>query len=93
MSKNELKVGSGSHNNGNKEFSGIYMNGYLNRKYQKCRVGVWNFWYANGKMKFEGLYKDGTLISKKCWNSKGESISCDSLVISASEKLRMFKNQ
>ena len=48
---------------------------------------------ATEKMKFEGLYKDGILKSKKCCNSKEESISCDSLVISASEKLRMFKDQ
>ena len=93
MSKNELKVRSGSYNDGNKEFSGTYVNGYVNGKHQEYRVGVWKFWYPNGKMKFEGLYKNGTLISKKCWNSKGESISCDSLVISGSEKLRMFKDQ
>ena len=93
MPKNELKVRSGSYSDGNKEFSGTYVNGYLNGKHQEYRVGVWKFWYPNGKMKFEGLYKDGILISKKCWNSKGESISCDSLVISGSEKLRMFKDQ
>ena len=88
MSINELKVFSGTYNNGNKEFYGTYING----KYQEYRVGVWKFWHPNGKMKFEGLYKDGTLISKKCWNTKGESISCDSLVISGSEKLRMSKD-
>ena len=93
MSKNELKVCSDSYNNGNKEFSGIYMDGYVNGKHQKYRVGVWKFLYAIGKMKFEGLYKDEILISKKCWNSKGESISYDSLVISAFEKHRMFKDQ
>ena len=92
MAKNGLKVYSGSYDNGNKEFSGTYMNGYVNGKHQLYRVGVWKFWYANGKMKFEGLYKDGTLISKKCWNFKGESISCDSLVKSVIKKLRMFKN-
>ena len=89
MPKNELKVRSGSYKDGNKEFSVKY----VNRKHQQNRAGVWKFWYPNGKMKFEGLYKDGALISKKCWNSKGESISCDSLVISGSEKLRMFKDQ
>tara|TARA_A100000164_G_C21438049_1_gene554164 strand:- start:66 stop:335 length:270 start_codon:yes stop_codon:yes gene_type:complete len=89
MLKNELKVRSGSYSNGNKEFSGTYVNG----KHQEYRVGVWKFWYPNGKIKFEGLYKDRTLISKICWNSKGESISCDSLVISGSEKLRMFEDQ
>ena len=92
MPKNELKVRSGSYSDGNKEFSGTYVNGYLNGKHQEYRVGVWKFWYPNGKMKFEGLYKDGILISKKCWNSKGESISCDSLVISVIKKPRMFKN-
>ena len=70
MPKNELQVCSGTYNNGNKEFSGTYINVYLNGKHQKYRVGSWKFWYPNGKMKFEGLYKDGTLISKKCWNSK-----------------------
>ena len=92
MPKNKLKVCSGSYKDGNKEFPGTYVNGYVNGKHQEYRVGVWKFWHPNGKMKFEGLYKDGTLISKKCWNFKGESISCDSLVISESEKLKMFKN-
>ena len=93
MSKNELKVCSGNYNDGNKEFTGTYMNGYMNGKYQEYRVGVWKFWYHNGKIKFEGMYKDGVLISKKCWNSDGENISCNSLEISESEKYRMFKNQ
>ena len=92
MPKNELKVCSGTYNNGNKEFSGTYINVYLNGEYQEHRVGSWKFWYPNGKMKFAGLYKNGTLISKKCWNFRGESISCDSLVILEFEKLRMFKN-
>ena len=89
MSINQLKVFSGTYNNGNKEFYGTYMNG----KYQEYRVGVWKFWYHNGKIKFEGLYKDVVPISKKCWNSDGENISCNSLEISESEKYRMFKNQ
>ena len=93
MLKNELKFCIGSYDNGNKEFSGTYMKSYLNGKLQEYRAGIWKFWYPDGKMKFEGLYKNGTLISKKCWNSKGESISCDFLVISESEKLRMFKDQ
>ena len=93
MSINQLKVCSSTYNDGNKEFSGTYMNGYMNGKYQEYRVGVWKFWYHNGKIKFEGMYKDGVLISKKCWNSDGENISCNSLEISESEKYRMFKNQ
>ena len=51
------------------------MNVCTKGKHQGYRAGVWEFWHHNGKMKFEGLYKDGTLISKKCWNFKGESIS------------------
>ena len=82
MPKNKLKVCSGSYDNGNKEFSGTYMNDYVNGKHQQYRAGVWQFWYSNGKMKFEDLYKVGTLISKKCLNSIRENISCDSLVIS-----------
>ena len=93
MPKNELQVCSGVYNNGNKEFSGTYTNVYLNGKHKKYRVGSWKFWYPNGKMKFGGLYKDGNLISQKYWNSKGESISCDSLVILESKKLRMLKDQ
>ena len=68
------------------------MNAHTNGKHQGYRVEFWKFWYPNGKIKFEGLYKDGTLILKICWNFKGESISCDSLVILESEELRMFKN-
>ena len=93
MPKNELQVCSGVYNNGNKEFSGTYINVYLNGKHQEYRVGSWKFWCPNGKMKFESLYIDGTLISKKCWNSKGESIPWDSLVTSGFEKLRIFKDQ
>ena len=89
MSKNELKVSSGNYNDGNKEFTGIY----IYEEHQEFRVGVWKFWYPNGKMKFESLFKNGNLISKTCLNSKGESIPCDSLEISETEKFRMFKEQ
>ena len=44
MPKNELKVCSGTYNNGNKEFSGTYINVYLNGEYQEHRVGSWKFW-------------------------------------------------
>ena len=90
MQKKELKVCSGSYDNGNKEFSGTYVKVYVNGKHQEYIAGVWKFWHHNGKMKLKGFYKDRTLILKKCWNFKGGSISCDSLVISESENLRMF---
>ena len=92
MQKSALKACSSSNDSMDKKFSGTYMNNYVDGKHQEYRVGVWKFWYTIGKIKSEGLYKDGILISKKCWNSKGESISCDSLVILGSEKLRMFKH-
>ena len=92
IQKSALKACSGSYDSGDKKFSGTYMNNYVDGKHQEYRVGVWKSWYANGKIKSESLYKDGILTSKKCWNSKGESISCDSLVILGSEKFRMFKN-
>ena len=68
------------------------MNGQVNGKHQEHNVRAWEFWYVSGKMEFEGLYKEGTLNSKKCWNSKGKSIFSDSLVILRSKKLRMFKD-
>ena len=42
-----------------------YMSGYKNGKYHQWRVSIWKFWYLNGKMKFEGIYKKGILFSKK----------------------------
>tara|TARA_B100000900_G_scaffold307530_1_gene266212 strand:- start:1069 stop:1347 length:279 start_codon:yes stop_codon:yes gene_type:complete len=91
MQKSALKACSGSYDSVDKKFSGTYMNNCVDEKHQDYRVGVWKFWYANGKIKSEGLCKDEILISKKFWNSKGESISCDSLVILGYEKFRMFK--
>ena len=44
-------------------------------------------------MKFEGLYKDGTLVSKKCWDTNGESIGCDLLDMTESERYRTFKEK
>ena len=33
--------------------------------------GVWQIYYENGQMKFEGTFKDGKLISSKRWNEDG----------------------
>ena len=92
MPKNELKIFSSRYDNSNKEFSGTYMERYVNGKHQEYKVRVQEVWYASGKLEFEGLYKEGTLNSKKCWNSKGKSIFSDSLVILSIKKLRMFKD-
>ena len=93
ISKNELKVCSGNYNDGSKEFTGTYLDGIKDGKYHERRVGVWKFWYMNGKMKFEGLYKDGKLVSKKCWNSDGIVINCDLLDITKEDKKRIFKDE
>jgi len=93
MSKNELKVCTGKYNDRSKEFSGTYKDGYKDGKDYEWRVGVWNFWYPNGKMKFAGLYKDGTLVSKKCWDTNGESIGCDLFDMTESERYRTFKEK
>ena len=93
MKKNELKVCSGNYNDESKEFTGTYLDGIKDGKHQEWRVGVWKFWYPNGKMQFEGLYKDGTLVSKKCWDKNGESISCDLLEMPDSERYRIFKEK
>ena len=35
------------------------------------RDGLYTNWYENGQKSFEGIYKDGELISKKYWNEDG----------------------
>ena len=93
MLENKLKVCSGNYNDGRKEFTGTYLDGIKDGKHHEWRVGVWKFWYPNGKMKFEGLYKDGTLVSKKCWDTNGKSIGCDLLEMSDSERYKTFKEK
>tara|TARA_A100000164_G_scaffold13070_1_gene10906 strand:+ start:10 stop:369 length:360 start_codon:yes stop_codon:yes gene_type:complete len=93
MSENELKVCSGNYNDGTKEFTGTYLDGIKDGKYHEWRVGVWKFWYPNGKLKFEGLYKDGILVSKKCWDIYGDVIGCDLLEMTDSERYRTFKEK
>ena len=91
MLKSEVKVCSGNYSNGNKEFSGTYLDEFKNGEHHEWRVGVWKFWYPDGKIMFEGIYKEGTLISKKCWTSKSETINCNLLKMTKSEEERMFK--
>ena len=93
MSTNELKFCSGNYHDGSKKFTGTYIDGIQNGTHYKRRVGVWKLWYINGKMKFEGLYKYGKLVSKKCWNSDGEVINCDLLDITRSDEEIIFKDE
>ena len=34
-------------------------------------------YYENGQVKTEINYKDGVLISEKCWDEKGKEIECE----------------
>ena len=34
-------------------------------------------YYENGQLEWEGNYKDGELISKKCWDKNGKEIDCE----------------
>ena len=85
MKKGEVKTIHGSYRNENKEFIGIYLDGSKEGKSNEWRVGIWNFWYLNMIIKFEGVCKDGILVSKKYQNSKGQSIKCSLLEISVIE--------
>ena len=46
-----------------------YVNGIKN--------GYHKTWYIDGNLKREFLYEDNTLLSKKCWDENGVSISCE----------------
>tara|TARA_X000001036_G_scaffold108074_1_gene101241 strand:+ start:971 stop:1252 length:282 start_codon:yes stop_codon:yes gene_type:complete len=93
MLKYEIKVCSGYYKNGSKEFTGTFVDEYKDGEYHECRVGVWKFLYPNGNIKFEGIYKDGSLVSKKCWDLEENNIDCDLLDISEAERYRIFKER
>ena len=38
--------------------------------------GKWTFWYENGQKRSETTFKDGELISGKCWDEDGDEIDC-----------------
>lgn len=92
-SMSKVKVNSGNYINGNKEFTGTYLDRYENGNHHERRVGVWKFWYPDGQMKFEGIYKHGLLVSKKCWNSSGEAIDCKMMKLDEKERQRIFKEK
>jgi len=35
-------------------------------------------WYSNGQKESEGTYKDGEVISSKCWDWNGNEMDCPS---------------
>ena len=39
--------------------------------------GLWTKWYYRNGQKEEGTYKDGELVSSKCWDRDGNEKECD----------------
>ena len=44
------------------------------RKRSRFRSGLTTLWHENGQKQAEVIWKDGELVSKKLWNSKGEEV-------------------
>ena len=38
--------------------------------------GFWTYWYENGQKKSEKTFKNGELISAKCWDENENEIEC-----------------
>ena len=38
--------------------------------------GLWTVWHENGQKESERTYKDGELISSKCWDEDGNEMEC-----------------
>jgi len=91
MSEKELKVCNSYFSNGTKEFTGSYLDGYIDGQYHEWREGEWMFWYPDGQIKFKGYYKSGELLTESCWKSNGDSVSCELLNLSEQDKQRIFK--
>ena len=53
---------------GTKEFDGIYKDGK--------KDGKWTYWYRNGQKAQGIIFKDGLLISSKCWDEEGNEKYC-----------------
>ena len=39
--------------------------------------GFWAGWHENGQKSYEETYKDGELISEKCWDKDGNERDCN----------------
>jgi antitoxin component YwqK of YwqJK toxin-antitoxin module len=39
--------------------------------------GLWKSYYDNGQLKYEWNYKEGELISQKCWDEDGNEKECE----------------
>ena len=38
--------------------------------------GFWTYWYENGQKESEKTFKNGELISTKCWNKNEIELEC-----------------
>lgn len=56
---------TGYFRSGSVSYSGGYIHGYE-------KDGVWRHFYRDGKPAYEALFADGTLISEKCYDTRGE---------------------
>ena len=60
-----------------------YENGQLRFKYKVNEKGIEDGpmveWYENGQIKNKGNYKNGELLSKKCFDEDGKEIDCNSV--------------
>jgi len=57
--------------NGNKESEWTLMDGKLD--------GLYTLWYKSGRKWLQNTYKDGELISQKCWDEDGNECVCSDL--------------
>ena len=39
--------------------------------------GIWSYWYENEQKQIEKNYKNGKLISSKCWAEDGRERDCN----------------
>jgi len=67
MSKTEKHIEH--YPNGQKKEEGYYLD--------EKKDGLWTYWYENGQKMEEETFKDGKLISSKCWDEDGNEKECD----------------
>ncbi|MEC8900188.1 MAG: hypothetical protein VX455_04650, partial [Candidatus Neomarinimicrobiota bacterium] len=71
----------GKYINGKKEFHWIYLDDsgqkMLEGKYfNDLEDGFWTYWYENGQKESEKTFKNGELISAKCWDENENELEC-----------------
>ena len=79
--KNGQKSYEGKYINGKKEFHWIYLDDsgqkMLEGKYfNDLEDGLWTYWHENGQKESEKTFKNGELISLKCWDENGNELEC-----------------